>query len=151
MSFGDYSDSPAGGRRRAPSFLMASSHGGSSSLRDADFSCGHRSHYGPQPANHRPRQNSVIFNMQIPQLFPVIWHANQVVVFATSHFMTSARKVKSAMDLQTLVLREETEENVHAMTHLSPSSSISPCHQRDDAITEMPEIHSTSFSQITSV
>jgi hypothetical protein len=74
-----------------------------------------------------------------------------VVVFATSHFMTSARKVKSAMDLQTLVLREETEENVHAMTHLSPSSSISPCHQRDNTITEMPEIHSNSFSQITSV
>lgn len=37
---------------------------------------------------------------------------NSVVVFATSHFTTSARKVKSAMDLQTLVLREETEESV---------------------------------------
>jgi hypothetical protein len=70
MSFGDYSESmtPAGGRRRAPSFLMASSHGGSSSLRDADFSCGHRSHYGPL-ANHRPRQNSVISICKFGVLF----------------------------------------------------------------------------------
>lgn len=40
---------------------------------------------------------------------------NSVVVFATAHFMTAARRVKSAMDLQTLVLREETEESVHAL------------------------------------
>ena len=40
---------------------------------------------------------------------------NSVVVFATSHFTTTAaRRAKSAMDLQTLVLREETEENIHA-------------------------------------
>ena len=30
--------------------------------------------------------------------------------------MTAARRVKSAMDLQTLVLREETEESVHALS-----------------------------------
>lgn len=41
---------------------------------------------------------------------------NSVVVFATAHFMTAARRVKSAMDLQTLVLREETEESVHALS-----------------------------------
>lgn len=48
--------------------------------------------------HHRPRQNSV-------------------VVFATAHFLTAARRVKSAADLQTMVLREETEESVHALTN----------------------------------
>ncbi len=41
---------------------------------------------------------------------------NSVVVFARDYFMTAARRVKSAMDLQTLVLREETEESVHALS-----------------------------------
>ena len=47
---------------------------------------------------------------------------NSVVVFATAHFMTAARRVKSAMDLQTLVLREETEESVHALSAAGPGS-----------------------------
>lgn len=51
---------------------------------------------------------------------------NSVVVFATAHFMTAARRVKSAMDLQTLVLREETEESVHALSYAGDAAKSGP-------------------------
>ncbi len=55
---------------------------------------------------------------------------NSVVVFATAHFLTAARRVKSAMDLQSMVLREETEESVHALGSTTKGSA-----SHSDAIT----------------
>ena len=75
---------------------------------------------------HRPRQNSV-------------------VVYATSHFMTASRRVKSAMDLQTLVLREETEENLVHSQLGPPPPDAAHLHNSDSRHS------SSSVGQITSV
>ena len=81
--------------------------------------------YGDGDPYQRPRQNSV-------------------VVFATAHFMTAARRVKSAMDLQTLVLREETEESVHALSCTGGTNGSS-------AALAGSELHSDNHGTITCV
>lgn len=78
----------------------------------------HGHHHGHQGSAHRlspglPFYGSGMMSGSDPYQRP---RQNSVVVFATAHFMTAARRVKSAMDLQTLVLREETEESVHALS-----------------------------------
>lgn len=87
-------------------------------------------HYPTHPARHHHGSSSSCLSPGLPfygdgigSVGDPYYHQHQqrprqnsVVVFATAHFMTAARRVKSAMDLQTLVLREETEESVHALS-----------------------------------
>ena len=79
----------------------------------------------PTRGSRRPRQNSV-------------------VVYATAHFLTSARRVKSAVDLQTLVLREETEENVQNVLNQEQ-------HQSTPSMTVEDTSSAARFHAITSV
>ena len=81
----------------------------------------------PTRGSRRPRQNSV-------------------VVYATAHFLTSARRVKSAVDLQTLVLREETEENVQSFLNQEQHQ-----HQSTPSMTVEDDSSAAHFHAITSV